>query len=122
MRFVWVVCLIAILLAILARTSHGQSAEWIAHKTGNTLKQTKEFLAAGFVYDPSDNSLTTPNAVGKPIPKRAGPHYIYYIADNVYEFVDENGELHFIQSHLCRYDPRTHTSQFQLGNGRWVEP
>jgi hypothetical protein len=114
---------LAILMLFASMTFAGaQSAEWIAHKTGNTVKQTKEFLAAGFVYDASDNSLAMPNAVGRPIPRHNGARYIYYIADNIYQFEDENGEIRFFRSHLCRYNPRTHTSQFQLPNGRWIEP
>jgi hypothetical protein len=109
---------LAILLA-LASFATAQSAEWIAKKTGNSLKLTRELLAAGWVYDPSDNTITTPNGLGEPIRKHARrPHY----AINIYRVVEQNGEIHAFVSYLCRYNPATHRTSWQLENGKWVEP
>lgn len=48
--------------------------------------------------------------------------YIYYAATHVVYLEDGDGELHAFMSYLCRYNPATHRSQWQLENGRWVEP
>jgi hypothetical protein len=57
-------------------------------------------------------------------PARSSHHqrYIYYLSDTAYQVEDDTGEIHFIRSHLHRFDPATHRSESQLGNGRWVEP
>jgi hypothetical protein len=101
-----------------------QSAEWIAKKTGNTLAVTKKALAAGLVFDPSDNSLSTPNGVGKPIPKHAPqPRFIYTYAgpNDFYRLLDQNGEVHVLKSHGGRFDPASRRYWFLTANGRWIE-
>ncbi len=48
--------------------------------------------------------------------------YLYYNATHLVYLEDRNGELHAFMSYLGRYNPATHNSQWQLENGRWVEP
>jgi hypothetical protein len=93
LRFALAAVLFALLLAILVSTSHGQSNN---------------------IYDSSVRQ-----------PSRASSHhygYIYYAATHVVYLEDASGELHAFMSYLCRYNPATHRSQWQLENGRWVEP
>jgi hypothetical protein len=110
-----------ILLATVAFAS-AQSAEYIARKTGNSVAVVKKFMNEGFVFDPSDNSLAMSGSVGKPIPKHTGPRYIYtYSGSDVYRFIDQNGEIHFVKSYGQRYDPATRRVWFLTANGNWGE-
>jgi hypothetical protein len=110
-------------LFALSEFAHGQSAEWIARKTGNSVAFTRKALASGMVYDPTDNSLTTPDSVGKRIPKRTKSHYIYTYPgpDDVYRLVDQNGEIHWVRGYGNRYDPVTKRYWFRTAKGHWIQ-
>jgi hypothetical protein len=104
--------------------ANAQSAEWIAHKTGNPpLAFTKKALASGMVYDANDNTLTFPRDVARAIPKvRPNLQYIYtYPGPNdYYRFIDQNGEVHVLKSYGGRYDPGTKRYQTLLVSyGQW---
>ena len=92
-----------------------------AGKGGQYPRHAKCFAPLRMVYDPSDNSLTTPNSLGKPIPKPpATPRFIYYNADEVLRYEDENGEIHLANVFLHRYAPLTKRLWAQTPDGRWI--
>jgi hypothetical protein len=67
--------LVMVLSAALALSAYGQSVDWIAQHTGNSLALTKKCLAAGFVYDPATQSLLfTPH--GHPHPSSGYYHSV----------------------------------------------
>ena len=83
----------------------------------------KKCIAAGMVFDPSDNSFASPNALGVPIPKNPpATHYVYTYGDGaVFRIEDANGEIHFIRGYGYRYDPVNRHTWFLTANAKWIQ-
>jgi hypothetical protein len=93
-----------------------------ARKAGISLALAQKCIAAGMVFDPSDNSFSTSNGVGVPIQKHPAASHGIYLDPGFVTWVirDSDGVLHYFPDEEDRYNQATREFD-TLIKGRWID-